>query len=187
MRFPKQDVIAMRCLSGCGVHGPGGIAPGRFDLVGVSLGLLEPLLHLPGVGQFVEAATEPCRELLAQGRTIDRFGLFGRDLLGGGALHELALDHVQRRQRVVACAERGHLRHDLEQPCQEPLELRRHRDQQGGLLQRGQRLGLLPAGAQLAQQVGLGSGQVGQETLIQREQSLPRVELRKRDAELEFH
>ena len=69
-------------------------------------------------------------ELARQRRAVDARPRRFLDPLDGAALHEQALDRIERRQRVMPRLQRPHLGRDAEQLAEKILEMRRQIDQQ---------------------------------------------------------
>ena len=93
----------------------------------------------------------------------------------GLALHELALDAVERRQLVVARRERLDFRLDAEQLRDESLEVRREREQQLRFLLRRQRRGLgARARSSRSRSAASLSARLGEEAPVEPQQALAR-------------
>ena len=115
----------------------------RSSSRGVRRLVREPAIDVPGEGELVERGRRRARRARVRApRRRAPAAVRGLDARGGAALHELALDRVERRELVVPAGEGEDLVGDAEELGEEALEMRREIEEQRRLVLRVQRLGV---------------------------------------------
>ncbi len=123
VRNAEHGVAAMVGATIRRKRGPGGIAQGHIERLGV--GLLLPALDVGGEGEFGERRLEPVFEVGAQGGAVERRGI--GILADGLTLDEQALAGVNRFKRTGAPGNGIDLGRDAEQLGHEVLDERAKR------------------------------------------------------------
>jgi hypothetical protein len=139
-RRTKQHAAAVRGPACCRMRCPGRVALRDIDPLGIGGFVLQPLRDRPRKRELerLDAFSRADRSVDCgtQRGAVERrrdIGLVGIHRL---ALHELSLDGVERRQRVVLRLERLDVGDDAEQAGEKVLDVRRDVDQQRGFFLR---------------------------------------------------
>ena len=104
----EQHAGVVARAASLGVQGPGGVAQRKIDWLDVRRLVLQPGFNMRGVGEFAEGAAETDCQFRFQRGTIEGRGHVGFVLGHRLALHELALDVVERREFLVAAGQGLH-------------------------------------------------------------------------------
>ncbi len=166
------------------VRRPGGITGGDVKR-GRVLGLGQhPALDRNGEIEFGQFAAEQRLEFAPKRAVrVERRGLFGRIFLRRTALHEQSLHGIERRQRVVAALELGHLGADAEQLGDEVFELGGERDDQLGLRLAGKFVGRRARRHQPVVQFEIALLERCNKTGVQPDEPVTRIEVAEFEAE----
>ena len=115
------------------VRCPGGVARGKIER-GRMLGLgLHPCVDPLSEAQFSELAVEERLEFRTQRLPIEACGLIRSVFFSGTALHEQPLHRVERRQGVMALAQRLDLTRDAKERGDKIVEFGRKLDDEIGI------------------------------------------------------
>jgi hypothetical protein len=121
-------------------------------------------------------------ELCAQVLAVERGGCVGLVRVHRLALHELALDRVKRRERVMACLERLYFRGDAEQTGEKILDVRCERNEKRRLVLHRQSVGRYARSREASRESRVGGLEVGEKQRVDARRSPTRIEIRERES-----
>ena len=130
------------------------------------------------VGRRTEQRSELCAQVLA----VERGGCVGLVRVHRLALHELALDRVKRRERVMACLERLYFRGDAEQTGEKILDVRCERNEKRRLVLHRQSVGRYARSREASRESRVGGLEVGEKQRVDARRSPTRIEIRERES-----
>ncbi len=142
----EQHPVLHMLAAGRRVQRPGSVLQGEVEFGGVIRFVGQPLRDRHGVGDLVEFSGENLLQPGFESGAVERCRLVRLDLVAGAALHEMALDRVQRRKLVMACGERAEFRPDAEQLGEKVIEVRRDLEDQRRFGLGVERRGIFPRG-----------------------------------------
>ena len=122
-RFEQHTGVNVFAAS-LGVQRPGGVAHSEIKGLLIRCFVLEPRFHMLGVSELTERATETDRQLRFQCTPVERGGCVGFVPGRRLALHELALDVINRGELIVTTGQRQHLVGDTEEPRDKTIQMR---------------------------------------------------------------
>ena len=175
----EQHTGAVALAAGLGVHRPCGVTQGEVDGLLVGRLVRQPGFHLFGESEFAEGTAEALAEFGFQCNAVEgRRGVgfvFGHRL----ALHELALDAIERGKFLVTSGERTQLAGDSEQLREEAVQVRPEIDDQRRLVFLRQHLRGEAAGREPLGERRIGVGKIGAKSGVELQQALAPVEVGK--------
>ncbi len=141
----------------------------------------EPMSDFFSEGQFVEASVQVIFQVGLERGSVELGRLLGLHLVGGAALHELALDAVERGEFVVAGGKGAEFGLDAEQLGEKIVQVRRDLEDQrrfGFRIETGSRA----RGFELRSQRGFRGAEMVQECGIEPGKAVALVEFREGQA-----
>src|SRR5579871_5821769 len=111
----KQNAAAMFALSSVRKRGPGRVALRESQFRRVRFLVFKPRGNVAHEARFGQRLMKLRFEFEGRGCAVDRRGLLLRDSADGLLLDELALERVERRERIVSLLKGRELRSDPEQ------------------------------------------------------------------------
>ena len=134
VRRLEQHAVMMSGMPGFGMGCPSRVLQREIQRLRMTCLILLPFRNVISKHEFSQRLPEQGFEFAAHCRTVDTCSGIGLVLVHGLALHEQALDAVERRQLVMLPGQGSNFGRDTEQLSDKIIEMRRQCQQQFGFI-----------------------------------------------------